>query len=120
MRKRIVKYQPLREVSAREFKDYTEWKELNDDSVNQQAEPELIAEPVKQASPELDLILQVLEEGGENKLPDMQRRIFQLVVREGRSIQDAASQLGIAKGTAQTHLRRAAKKLKALCLTKLR
>src|SRR5688500_16197437 len=119
MRKRIVKYQPLRDITAREFKDYTEWKELNEETVNLQAEPELLSDSLSSVCPELTAILQVLEEGGERYLTDMQARVFQLVLIDSRSIQEAAIQLGISKATAQVHLSRAAKKLRELCHTKL-
>lgn len=68
---------------------------------------------------ELEAILEILDEGGEQILSDKQKIAFQLVVREGLSYGEAASKMRLKKQTVHEYVKSASKKLYRLTLTKL-
>lgn len=68
---------------------------------------------------ELEAILEILDEGGEQILSPREKSAFQLVVREGISYREAARKMGCSFHSVEQYVKRAALKLRKLCQTKL-
>jgi DNA-directed RNA polymerase specialized sigma24 family protein len=77
-------------------------------------EPESLPLP-----PELEAILEIIDQGGEKVLSQREKKAFQLVVREGLSYRKAAAKMGCSFHSVEQYVKRAAVKLRKLCQTKL-
>lgn len=70
-------------------------------------------------SDELKAAIEVLNEGGLDRLTVRQRRAFRLVVIQGLSLRDAAKRMNINPMTVWEHVEAAGKRLKKLCEDKI-
>jgi DNA-directed RNA polymerase specialized sigma24 family protein len=82
-----------------------------------------VSEPVP--SDELQAVLDVLDEGGEQVLSPREKDAFQLVAREGRTYGEAATIMSttygkrISRAALQMYVKRASVKIRKLCASKL-
>lgn len=121
---RVRKCQPCGESSP--YRDWVEKRGFLSGAVPTKiftavakGDPDLMTAPeVKSQDPLLQVILQVLDEGGEKVLTRKQRKAFQLVVREGISYRVAAAQLKVSIRAVQDLVTAGAKKLRILALSK--
>jgi RNA polymerase sigma factor (sigma-70 family) len=82
--------------------------------------PAQFPEPAEQdQSDELKAVIEVLNEGGLDKLTVRQRRAFRLVAIQGLTYREAASRMGISAETVYEHVKAAGAKLKKLCEDKI-
>lgn len=96
---------------VRRSKNMQESKLANPDLVEEHTGPE--------KSEELLAIIAVLDEGGEKILTKRQRRAFQLVVREGKSLREAAKKMHCSYEMVRQFIKSGAVNLRKLTLTKL-
>lgn len=115
-------------MKAQRYSSYWNWVKKNnkcsEDGIYQESalsNPDSIEAPSKFhcACDELDAILEVLEEGGEQVLSGKEKQAFQYVVREGYSLRDAAKLMNVSWHSVYTYVKRGARKLRVLCQTKL-
>lgn len=82
-------------------------------------DPDILPVPeARPSDPQLEAILSVIDEGGEQVLTPKQRKAFQLIVREGRSYRETAKAMKVNINAVQDLVKAGAKKLRILCLTK--
>lgn len=82
--------------------------------------PDLLPEGTEpEKSEELLAIIAVLDQGGEAVLTKRQRRAFQLVAREGKTLRQAAKKMKCSHVNVKLFLVAGAVKLRKLTLTKL-
>lgn len=70
-------------------------------------------------SDELKAVIEVLNEGGLDKLTLRQRRAFRLVAIQGLTYREAASRMGISAETVYEHVKAAGARLRKLCEDKV-
>jgi len=84
------------------------------------ANPDVLAEPNESVkSEELLAIISVLDEGGEKILTKRQRKAFQLVVREGKSLREAGKKMHCSYEMVRQFIKSGAVNLRKLTLTKM-
>lgn len=119
-KQRIVKWQHVRDVET--TKTYWDWREGRTQlPVPNEAEPDQVAAPNddKEKSDELVAVLVALDRGAEKVLTKVERRAFQLVVRENKSLRDAALRMKCSFQSVDEAVKRAAVKIRKLSLTNM-
>lgn len=115
----IVTNQPTNVLKgARQYWDFV--ANSKDGGENVLANPDSLPEKQEEAkSEQLLAIIAVIDEGGEKILTKRQRRAFQLVVREGKSLREAAKKMKCSYENVRQFLVAGAVKLRKLSLTKM-
>ena len=124
LRPRLVKWQRLNVLDNRNTNygswlnaQYSSFSVSGDVREDPRANPDVIAAPDEPvASDQLHAILTALDRGGEKLLTKRQRKVFQLILREGKTFQQVANRFKCTPQAIDQCLNRAAVKLRKLAL----